>query len=50
MPFKSQAQRAFLHANYPAMAKRWEKETPSGKLKKRIHGTPPKKDRKPPKA
>lgn len=32
MPFKSQAQRGWMHANKPAMAKRWEKETPKGKL------------------
>jgi hypothetical protein len=31
MPFKSQAQRKWMHANDPAMAKRWEKETPKGK-------------------
>lgn len=31
MPFKSKAQRKFLHANKPEMAKRWEKETPKGK-------------------
>lgn len=32
MPFKSQAQRRWMYANEPAMAKRWEKETPKGKL------------------
>ena len=31
MPFKSKAQRGWMHANKPAMAKRWEKETPKGK-------------------
>lgn len=31
MPFKSQAQRKWMHATHPAMAKRWEKETPKGK-------------------
>ena len=31
MPFKSQAQRAWMHANKPAMAKRWDKHTPKGK-------------------
>jgi hypothetical protein len=31
MPFKSQAQRKFLYANHPEIAKRWEKETPKGK-------------------
>lgn len=29
MPFKSQAQRAFLYAKHPAIAKRWQKETGS---------------------
>lgn len=27
MPFKSEAQRAFMHAAHPEMAKEWEKET-----------------------
>jgi hypothetical protein len=31
MPFKSQAQRRFMHATDPKMAARWEKETPKGK-------------------
>lgn len=31
MPFKSQDQRAWMHANKPAMAKKWEKHTPKGK-------------------
>jgi hypothetical protein len=31
MPFKSQKQRAWMYANEPQMAKRWEKETPKGK-------------------
>ena len=31
MPFQSQAQRGWMYANDPAMAKRWEKETPKGK-------------------
>jgi len=31
MPFKSQKQRAWMHANKPEMAKKWEKETPKGK-------------------
>jgi hypothetical protein len=31
MPFKSKAQRGWMHANEPEMAKRWEKETPKGK-------------------
>ena len=31
MPFKSQKQRAWMYENKPAMAKRWEKETPKGR-------------------
>ncbi len=31
MPFVSEAQRKFMYANYPRMAKRWEKETPKDK-------------------
>lgn len=31
MPFKSEAQRRYLYLHHPAMARRWEKETPSGK-------------------
>jgi len=29
MPFKSKAQRAWMHSQKPELAKRWEKETPS---------------------
>lgn len=32
MPFKSQAQRNFMHAQHPGIAKRFEAETPKGKL------------------
>lgn len=32
MPFKSDAQRRWMYANHPAMAKRWQAETPKGKL------------------
>lgn len=32
MPFKSQAQKGWMYANHPDMAKRWQKETPKGKL------------------
>jgi len=32
MPFRSQAQRGWMHANHPEMAARWEAETPKGKL------------------
>ena len=37
MPFKSQAQRRWMYANKPEMAKEWEDETPSGRLPSRIH-------------
>lgn len=30
MPFQSKAQRAWMHANKPDMAARWEAETPKG--------------------
>lgn len=36
MPFKSQAQRKWMHANDPKMAEKWEKETPKGKLPKKV--------------
>ena len=32
MPFKSQAQRGFMFAKHPGIAKRFEAETPKGKL------------------
>ena len=38
MPFKSEAQRKWMHANDPAMAKKWEKHTPKGKLPKKVKG------------
>lgn len=31
MPFKSQAQRAFMHIHHPRIADRWEDHTPKGK-------------------
>ena len=31
MPFKSEAQRRWMWANDPEMAKRWQAETPKGK-------------------
>ena len=37
MPFRSQAQRAYMHKNLPEIAEKWEKETISGTLPKRIH-------------
>ncbi len=36
MPFKSQAQRAFMYSQHPDIAKRWEKETPKKKLPKHV--------------
>lgn len=36
MPFKSQAQRRLFWAKDPAMARRWEKETPPGKLPEHV--------------
>lgn len=35
MPFKSQAQRRWMHANKPGMAKRWERHTKNKNLPKR---------------
>lgn len=32
MPFRSKAQRRWMYANNPAMAERWEAETPKGRL------------------
>lgn len=31
MPFKSQAQKKWMYANKPQMAKRWSDHTPKGK-------------------
>jgi len=31
MPFKSKAQRAFMYAQHPEIAKRWSKEYPNQK-------------------
>lgn len=31
MPFRSQAQRRWMHAKHPRMAARWEAHTPKGK-------------------
>lgn len=30
MPFRSEAQRRWMFATHPAMAKRWARETPEG--------------------
>ena len=35
-PFKSQKQRKWMYSQKPAMAKRWEKETPKGKLPNKV--------------
>jgi hypothetical protein len=38
MPFKSEAQRRFMHAYHPEMAKEWEAATPKKKkLPKKLH-------------
>jgi hypothetical protein len=31
MPFKSKAQRAYMHIHHPTIADRWEDHTPKGK-------------------
>ena len=36
MPFRSQAQRAYMYKNLPEIAEKWEAETNSGTLPKRI--------------
>jgi len=36
MPFKSEAQRRMMYAEHPAIAKRWEAETPPGKLPEKV--------------
>ena len=37
MPFKSQAQRKFMYAKHPGIAKKWSKEYPNqGKLPKHV--------------
>lgn len=35
MPYKSEKQKAWMHANKPAMAKKWDKEEESGLYAKR---------------
>jgi hypothetical protein len=43
-PFKSQDQRAYMYANMPKMAKRWEEHTPKNKkLPKKVSKTKGKK-------
>lgn len=36
MPFKSEAQKKWMYANKPAMAKEWQSETPKKKLPKKV--------------
>ena len=36
MPFKSQAQRAWMYATHPQMARKWQAETPKGKLPTKV--------------
>lgn len=31
MPFKSEAQKGWMYATHPKMARQWQKETPQGK-------------------
>jgi len=39
MPFKSEAQRRWMYATHPKMAKKWEKHTPKGKkLPEKVKG------------
>ncbi len=40
MPFRSQAQREWMHANKPEMAKEWEAATPPGTLPDRVSRNP----------
>jgi hypothetical protein len=47
MPLKSEAQRKWMWANDPAMAERWEAETPKGKkLPKKVKPKPKAKTRR----
>jgi hypothetical protein len=43
MPFKSEAQRGFLWANHPEIARRWEKEGRTKAIKRRLSNENPKK-------
>ena len=49
MPFKSKAQRRYLEANHPDIAKQWAAETPKG-LKLPEHVTKPEKKQPKPKS
>lgn len=37
MPFLSKAQKRWMYANKPEMAKEWEDDTPTGRLPERLH-------------
>ena len=43
MPFRSQAQRAYMYKNLPEIAEKWENETNSVNLPERIKPKQPKK-------
>ncbi len=46
MPFRSEAQRRYMHANMPKMAAEWEKETPNdAALPRYVKGSPAAKKR-----
>ena len=36
MPYKSEAQRKFMHAKHPEIAKRWDEHTADGTLPERV--------------
>jgi len=36
MPFKSEAQRRWVYAKHPEMAKRWQEHTPKDKLPEKV--------------
>jgi hypothetical protein len=40
MPLVSQQQRKWMWATHPEMAKRWEAETPKGKLPEKVTDAP----------
>ena len=43
MPFKSEKQRRYMHANLPEIAKRWERDyKQGGKVKRLTRTVPPK--------
>jgi uncharacterized membrane protein YheB (UPF0754 family) len=51
VPFQSQAQRKYLHANNPKLAKEWEqKYPPKGKLPPKVKPSKPKPKSQPPRS